>query len=88
MRCCYRLDRKYLTCHSSIDSQTIEQFAILEFRHGDQERGKTIFEGLVDRYPKRLDLWNVYIDQVAKLGDVQAARYVLYDPVSARRLPN
>ena len=48
--------------------------AILEFKHGEPERGKTLFEGLVDRYPKRLDLWSVYIDQLAKVGDVQGCR--------------
>lgn len=48
--------------------------AVLEFRHGEAERGKTLFEGLVDRYPKRLDLWNVYIDQMAKVQDIQGVR--------------
>lgn len=48
--------------------------AVLEFRHGEAERGKTLFEGLVDRYPKRLDLWNVYIDQMAKVQDIQGIR--------------
>jgi hypothetical protein len=62
---------------SLADSKTIEKFAILEFRHGDQERGRTIFEGLVDRYPKRLDIWNNYIDQVVRLADIQSCRCVL-----------
>lgn len=52
----------------------IEKMAVLEFRHGEAERGKTLFEGLVDRYPKRLDLWNVYIDQMAKVQDIQGVR--------------
>jgi rRNA biogenesis protein RRP5 len=52
----------------------IEKMAVLEFRHGEAERGKTLFEGLVDRYPKRLDLWNVYIDQMAKVQDIQGIR--------------
>lgn len=54
--------------------ETIEKMALLEFKHGDAERGKTLFEGLVDRFPKRLDLWGVYIDQVAKVGDIQGVR--------------
>lgn len=54
--------------------ETIERMAVIEFKHGDAERGKTLFEGLVDRYPRRLDLWSVYIDQLAKVGDIQAAR--------------
>jgi rRNA biogenesis protein RRP5 len=48
--------------------------AILEFKHGDAERGKTLFEGLIDRAPKRLDLLSVYVDQLAKIGDIQGAR--------------
>ncbi|WVQ75049.1 hypothetical protein IAR50_004658 [Cryptococcus sp. DSM 104548] len=54
--------------------ETIEKMALLEFKHGDAERGKTLFEGLVDRLPKRLDLWGVYIDQLGKIGDIQGVR--------------
>ena len=57
-----------------IDVETIEGMAVLEFKHGDAERGKTLFEGLIDRYPTRLDLWSVYIDQLAKAEDIQAIR--------------
>lgn len=42
--------------------KTITKFAQLEFKFGESERGRTLFEGLVATYPKRLDLWNVYID--------------------------
>lgn len=56
------------------DVETIEKMALLEFKHGDTERGKTLFEGLIDKFPKRLDLWGVYIDQVAKVGDIQGVR--------------
>jgi rRNA biogenesis protein RRP5 len=57
------------------DVETVEKMAVLEFKHGEAERGKTLFEGLVDRYPRRLDLWSVYIDQLAKT-DIQGVRYV------------
>lgn len=56
------------------DVETIEKMALHEFKHGDTERGKTLFEGLIDKFPKRLDLWGVYIDQVAKVGDIQGVR--------------
>jgi rRNA biogenesis protein RRP5 len=46
----------------------------MEFRHADAERGKTLFEELLDRYPKRLDLVSVYIDQLVRVPDVQAVR--------------
>ncbi|KAF2658858.1 rRNA biogenesis protein-like protein RRP5 [Lophiostoma macrostomum CBS 122681] len=39
------------------------KFAALEYKspNGDPERGRTIFEGLVDLYPKRGDLWDMYL---------------------------
>jgi len=58
----------------SSDIKTISKFAQLEFKHGDAERGKTIFEGIIDSYPKRLDLWTVYIDMEVKQGDIQSVR--------------
>jgi rRNA biogenesis protein RRP5 len=52
-------------------TSTITRFAINEFKLGDAERGRTIFEGLVDSYPKRLDLWWQYLDQESRLDDNQ-----------------
>lgn len=45
-------------------------FAQLEFttEHGSAERGRTIFEGLLTTFPKRLDLWNVLLDLEIKQG--------------------
>ena len=31
---------------------------------GDLERARTIFEKLISTYPKRVDLWSIYIDKV------------------------
>lgn len=67
--------------------KTIVRFAQLEYRLGDAERGRTIFEGVVDSYPKRLDLWNVYIDLEAKSGDVQSVRCVPRSASGALSLP-
>lgn len=61
----------------SSDLKTITRFALLEYQLGDPERGKTIFEGIVDSHPKRFDLWVVYMDQEAKLGNIDALRYDL-----------
>lgn len=52
----------------------IEKMAILEFKHGEAERGKTLFEGLLERSSKKLDLWSIYIDQMARTGDIQGVR--------------
>ena len=52
------------------------KFAQLEFRspNGDAERGRTIFEGLLSTFPKRLDLWNVLLDLEIKQGDKEQVR--------------
>ncbi|GAA5976182.1 hypothetical protein JCM11641_001071 [Rhodosporidiobolus odoratus] len=64
---------------------TISKFAQLEFKLGDAERGRTIFEGIVDSYPKRLDLWFVYVDMEIKQRNVAGVR-ALFDRVLAQRL--
>ena len=33
-----------------------------------------MFEGLLAAYPKRVDLWNVFIDKETKAGEIPAAR--------------
>ncbi|KAI9173087.1 rRNA biogenesis protein rrp5 [Blastocladiella emersonii ATCC 22665] len=52
----------------------ITQMALLEFKLGDAERGRTIFEGVLANYPKRVDLWSVYLDMEVKSRDFDAAR--------------
>ena len=47
--------------------EVTSKFAQLEFSLGSAERGRTIFEGIVAAYPKKLDIWNVYLDQEVKL---------------------
>lgn len=58
------------------------RFAQNEFECGSVERGRSVFEGLMASYPKRLDLWNVYVDKETKAGDVRAARNLLERMVS------
>jgi len=50
------------------------KFAQIEFRYGEPERGKTMFETILSNYPRRTDLWSVYADQLVKTGDIDAAR--------------
>jgi rRNA biogenesis protein RRP5 len=54
--------------------KTIVACALNDFRIGDAERGRTIFEGLVDTYPKRLDLWWQYIDQETRSKNISQVR--------------
>ncbi|XP_021007134.1 protein RRP5 homolog [Mus caroli] len=52
----------------------IVKFAQLEFQLGDVERAKAIFENTLSTYPKRTDVWSVYIDMTIKHGSQQAVR--------------
>lgn len=39
-------------------------------------------------YPKRLDLWNVYLDKEVKAGDIRAARNLLERLVRGNQIIN
>ncbi len=62
------------------DIEVILKFSQLEFLHGEPERGRTMFESLLNSYPRRLDIWNPYIDSMTKQGDTKAVRYAMYEP--------
>ena len=64
----------YSILSSLIDVKTITKFAQIEFKYGEAERGRTIFEGMMKNYPKRIDLWSIYIDMEIKAGDENAVR--------------
>ncbi|MCO5565819.1 hypothetical protein L7F22_019494 [Adiantum nelumboides] len=65
--------------------KTILAYALDEFRIGDSERGRTIFEGLVDSYPKRLDIWWQYIDQETRVQNTSQVRD-LFERILALKL--
>ncbi|KAJ1668258.1 rRNA biogenesis protein rrp5 [Coemansia sp. RSA 1646] len=46
--------------------KAITQFGQMEFKNGEPERGRTVFEGVLGTYPKRVDLWSVYLDMEVK----------------------
>lgn len=49
--------------------EVVKRFAQLEFKKGDPEQGRSLFEGLLADAPKKIDLWNVYVDQEIKHDD-------------------
>lgn len=53
--------------------EVVRKFAQLEFSFGDPEQGRSLFEGLISDAPKRIDLWNVYIDQEIKKNEKKKA---------------
>jgi hypothetical protein len=61
--------------NDAADLKTISRFAQLEYKLGEPERGRTIFEGMIDSHPKRLDLWSVYIDMEATQQNIVGVRY-------------
>lgn len=64
----------------------ISQAALLEFKAGDPERGRSLFEGVLRSYPRRLDLWSVYLDQEIAAGDAQRTR-ALFERATHLALP-
>ncbi|KAE9408289.1 U3 snoRNP-associated protein Rrp5 [Gymnopus androsaceus JB14] len=65
--------------------KTISRFAQLEYKLGEPERGKTLFEGIIDSHPKRWDMWSVYMDMEAGQSDIQSLRS-LFDRVLQLKL--
>ena len=56
-----------------VPAQLLSAVALAEFRSGDAERGRALFEGILRNYPRRLDLWSVYLDQASSTVPVAAA---------------
>ncbi|KAF3674880.1 hypothetical protein FXO38_05012 [Capsicum annuum] len=52
----------------------ITQTAILEFKCVVSDRGRSLFEKMFREYPKRTDLWSVYLDQEIRLGNADVIR--------------
>ena len=73
--------------HTHIDITS--KFAALEFRspNGDAERGRTVFEGLLDSFPKRVDLWNVLLDLELKSGGKDQVRG-LFERIFSTKIKN
>lgn len=60
----------------------ISQTAILEFKCGVPDRGRSLFEGMLREYPKRTDLWSIYLDQEIRLGDGDVVRALFERAIS------
>ena len=60
----------------NIDVAIISKFAQFEFKYGDIERGRTMFESLLSSYPRRVDLWCVYLNMMIQTNDITTVRLV------------
>ncbi|XP_019580596.2 protein RRP5 homolog isoform X1 [Rhinolophus sinicus] len=71
----HRAMQRALDCLPSKEHvDVIAKFAQLEFQLGDAERAKAIFENTLSTYPKRTDVWSVYIDMTIKHGSQKEVR--------------
>ncbi len=57
--------------------RTVQSFALAAFEQGKLACAREVFEGLIGLYPKRLDIWNVWVDQEEKVDQQKAARALL-----------
>ena len=55
-------------------SQMLTSYGVLLYKYDRCDQGRTVFEDLLSKLPKRLDLWNVYVDQETKLGHYDFVR--------------
>ncbi|XP_059206896.1 protein RRP5 homolog isoform X2 [Centropristis striata] len=74
------LQRALTSLPSKESVDVIAKFAQLEFRYGDSEKGRTMFDKVLTSYPKRTDLWSVFIDLMVKHGSQKEVR-ALFDRV-------
>jgi len=71
------MDKALKAVHRTEHVQLICKFAQLEFKHASPERGRTLFDSILSNYPKRVDVWSIYIDTEKAYGDVKAVRRVM-----------
>ena len=58
------------------EASLLGRFACLELDVGSNARGRTVFDTLLERFPRRADLWQLYIAKTLKAGDVPHTRAV------------
>ncbi|XP_046899644.1 protein RRP5 homolog isoform X2 [Hypomesus transpacificus] len=78
--CSALLQRALNSLPAKENVDVIAKFAQLEFRYGDVEKGKVMLDKVLSSYPKRTDLWSVFIDLMVKHGSQKEIR-ALFDRV-------
>eukprot|EP00754_Rhynchopus_humris_P024899 Rhum_TRINITY_DN14920_c10_g2::Rhum_TRINITY_DN14920_c10_g2_i1::g.127637::m.127637/K14792/RRP5, PDCD11; rRNA biogenesis protein RRP5 len=87
-----KLQKRILNNHALSDKQHVEiliKTGCLQYRQGSIDKGRTVFEGLIVKYPKRTDIWSVYLDMelvvLPRLSDPTRIRNV-YDRITSVNL--
>lgn len=68
------LDRSMKSLPKRKHIQTITKFAQFEYKLGEPEIGRTMFENLISTYPKKIDIWSIYIDMETVKQNYDQAR--------------
>ena len=64
------MDRSLKSIEDSKEqTKLISQVALLYYKHQYHEQARHMFESILKSYPKRTDLWSIYIDQEIKLKE-------------------
>lgn len=58
------INRALLSLPTKKHIKFISHTAILEFKCGAPDMGRSMFEGILREHPKRTDIWSIYLDQV------------------------
>lgn len=80
------MNRALLSLPKYAHIQFLSQVAIHQLKNGVPDKGRSIFEKMLREYPKRRDLWSVYLDQEIRLGDVDIIR-ALFERAISLSLP-
>jgi rRNA biogenesis protein RRP5 len=60
-------------------TEMMSRMAQLMYEHERVDQARTIFDGLLVKNPKRLDILSVYIDKEVKHGSIEVARQLFKD---------
>ncbi|XP_071947119.1 protein RRP5 homolog [Antedon mediterranea] len=80
------MQRSFKSLETKQHVDVIVKFAQMEFKFGEPERGKTMFDNVLSSYSKRTDIWSVYLDMVIKQTDASNTRN-LFERVITLDLP-
>ncbi|KDD76832.1 hypothetical protein H632_c92p0 [Helicosporidium sp. ATCC 50920] len=81
------MDRALQCIASAEHPAFLSRVGVLEFQLGDRERGRSVFEGVVRSFPRRLDLWGVYLDQEMGVPGGQPRVRALFERATSLELP-
>jgi len=65
-------------------TEMMSRMAQLLFEYDRVDQARTVFDGLLSKNPKRMDLFSVYVDKEVKHGDADQARRLFQDVAGIR----